>query len=87
MKTFSTITKAELVEALEELNDNDLVAFASDYGDHGHTQQVHRIRGNVEEAVLMESAYSDSGWAVANEEEWDSDPGSDEPKVEVYIIK
>jgi hypothetical protein len=73
LHTFKTVTKAELIEALEELNDNDLVAFSSDYGDISHTQQVHRIRGRIEEVELCESAYSDSGFAIADSDDEESD--------------
>jgi hypothetical protein len=80
--TFKTITKAELLEALEDLADDDQIAFASDYGDHCHTQQVHRLRGNINEHDLRESAYSDSGWALV---EHDDESDGDEPQ-RVFIL-
>lgn len=81
MSAFRTITKEELIEALEDLPDGAQVAFSSDYGDHCHTQQAHELRGNVEQVTLRESAYSDSGWAVKDDEEdWDG------PKQEVWVL-
>jgi len=71
MRPFRTKTKEELIEALSELPDGALVVFASDYGDHCHTQQVHALRGDVEEQTIRETAYSDSGWGILEEdEEW-----------------
>jgi hypothetical protein len=81
MTTFKTITKAELLETLELLADGDQIAFASDYGDHTHTQQVHRLKGNIDLRALRESAYSDSGWALADP---DDDEG-DEPQ-RIFIL-
>jgi hypothetical protein len=82
MKTqFRTTTKAELIAALDDLNDNDLVAFASNYGDITSTMQVHPISGNIDEHRLCESAYSDSGYAIA-----DDDRGDDEEMDEIDEI-
>jgi hypothetical protein len=64
MRHFRTATREQLIEALEDLPEGALVTFASDYGDHCHTQQAHRLHGEVEEKTLQESAYSDSGWAI-----------------------
>jgi hypothetical protein len=64
-----TISKQELIEALSELPEDARLAFASDYGDRTHTQQVHPIKGDVEERQITESAYSDSGFALADEDE------------------
>jgi len=81
--TFKSITKAELLEALEDLADDDQIAFASDYGDHCHTQQVHRLKGNIGEHELRESAYSDSGWALVDPEYSDE---ADKDMQRVYIL-
>jgi hypothetical protein len=84
MTTFKTITKAELIEALEDLNDSDQIAFATNYGDIGDTMQVHRIRGRIDEQELRESAYSDSGFALRDsDEDWDDD---DEELQSVFIL-
>jgi hypothetical protein len=86
MQQFRTITKAELIEALEDLNDDDQIAFASDYGDITHTQQVHGIRGRIEEATLCESAYSDSGWAIRDEDD-EEDEDENESKQTVFVLR
>jgi len=73
-----TITVKELIEALEDLEPNALIAFSSDYGDHTHTEQVHSIDGNIEKKLITESGYSESGWAVSS---------SDDDAVDhIYII-
>jgi hypothetical protein len=85
-----TATKEELIEALQELPDGALVAFSSDYGDICHTQQIHTLRGNVEPVAVTESAYSASGFAVADGDDADwSDDDDNETEVEtpeVYIL-
>ena len=86
-RQFHTTTKEELIAALEDLPKGARVAFASDYGDHVHTQQVHRLRGDIEEQDIYESAYSDSGFAVANDEDdEDFDPEGTAKRQSVYII-
>jgi len=80
MKNITSVTAQELIEALQELPPDTQVAFASDYGDHSHTQQVHLLRGEVERRSTRESAYSDSGLAVDN----DSDTSRKGP--ELFII-
>ena len=73
-----TITKQELVDILADLPDDARLAFATDYGDRSHTQQVHAIEGSVEERDIGESGYSDSGWAVLDDEDDDAqDVGGD----------
>lgn len=72
-----SITVRKLMELLEEDADPDaLVVFSSDYGDHGHTEQALRIRGDIEDVTLTRSGYSDSGWAIDRDGD---DP--DGPKV------
>ncbi len=66
-----TITVAKLRKLLEGEDDAALVAFACDYGDYHHTEQALGLRGELEEALLEESAYSTSGWAVASSDEED----------------
>ena len=61
-----TLTVKELIEVLENEDPEMPVVFASDYGDIGHTQQVHGIDGEIEEEPIHESAYSHTGWAVPN---------------------
>lgn len=68
-----TCTLDELIAALEEAREehggNVKVVFTSNYGDRGRTQQAHRLYARVEETQLVESAYSDSGYAVADSDE------------------
>jgi hypothetical protein len=68
-RRIQSITAAALIELLEDLPGDALVAFATDYGDYCHTEQVHFLQGEVEEKSIERSAYSDSGWAVKEEEE------------------
>jgi hypothetical protein len=80
-RSIGSITVRELRQALFEVEDQDaMVVFTSDYGDIGHTQQVHPISGDVEEVALEESAYSRSGWAIRSDEDYDED--RDEPEGE-----
>lgn len=72
-RQFKSVTVAELIEVLQEQDQEALVTFASDYGDHCHTEQVHALEGDIQEVGLRESAYSDSGWAVVGEES-DTEP-------------
>lgn len=74
MREFRTITAEELREALEGIPGDALVAFASDYGDRGNTQQIHRLRGRVTEETIEESGYSDSGFAIRDTDEDDDEP-------------
>lgn len=87
MREFRTATKEELIEALNDLPDGALVAFASDYGDYTHTQQVHTITPEITEKVISETAYSYSGWALDTDAEPDDKPIDGEEKIQtVYII-
>ena len=77
----STITVAELRDLLDGQDDAMLVTFSSDYGDHSHTQQIHRLNGNAEVKAIQENAYSNSGWALMDDREDDGqgpfDPDGD----------
>lgn len=89
MTTIRTATKEELIEALQDLPDGALVAFSSDYGDICHTQQIHTLRGSVECVAVEESAYSASGFAVKDGEDYSmDDEGDDEVQTDndVYIL-
>lgn len=68
MKKLQTITVGELIARLQGEDPDAQVVFASDYGDRGRTRQAHAIRGHVEEALLHESAYSDSGFALSDDD-------------------
>lgn len=82
--TMRTITKAELLEALEELNDDDKIIFTTDFGDHHHTPQALPLRGEVEEVRITKSAYSNSGFAL--EEEDDDEEDCDERQT-YFVIR
>lgn len=74
---FKTITVEELIAVLENEDPQARVLFSSDYGDISHTEQAHRIYGQVEEVTLRDSAYSNSGYAVADDEDGDATEGTD----------
>lgn len=61
------MTVRKLMQALEDFKPEDIVVFSYDYGDHTHTQAVGQIE-NVEMQDLVETAYSDSGFAVKDDE-------------------
>ncbi len=68
-----TITVGELMQLLSDYDPATPAIFASNYGDRGRTQQAHGLRGHAEEVQLCESGYSDSGYAVADEEDDDNE--------------
>lgn len=68
-RTLKTITVAELIDALEDLEPEALVIFSTDYGDYHHTAQALPIKGEIEEGTVSESAYSNSGFQLHQEEE------------------
>lgn len=63
-----TVTKAELLELLAQYDDEQLIAFSYDYGDHSHTEAIDGIT-RADEKQLTETAYSPSGFAVASDED------------------
>lgn len=85
-RALRTINVRELIEALEGEDPEALVVFSSDYGDIGHTEQVHPIQGDVEEATLEETAYSASGWAIRREHDEETEDTGDET-VPILVIK
>ncbi len=90
MKKFRSITVKELREALEFQEDDALVAFACDYGDYHHTEQALEIKGELEEASLVESAYSHSGFAVCDEEddeEEEADEAEQAKRPKVLVLR
>lgn len=72
----SSCTVRELIEALEEQSPDAIVAFSCDYGDYSQTEQVLPIDPEcIEDTEIEESAYSDSGFAIAGEPDEDEEPG------------
>ena len=69
MPKLRTITVAELIDLLEGEDPKAEVIFSTDYGDYHHTAQALPIRGEFEEALVEESAYSNSGFALASDDE------------------
>jgi hypothetical protein len=64
----NSLTVAELRGLLEGEDDDAVVLFTCDYGDYLHTKQALPISGDIEEHQVEESAYSHSGWALADVE-------------------
>jgi hypothetical protein len=79
-----SITVKELIAILQERDEDELVVFTSDYGDRCHTQQVHPIRGFVREQYVSVSAYSDSGFKVADDDD-ETYEGDAEPQQVVVL--
>lgn len=73
-----SMTVAELRSSLEEFDDDAVVLFASNYGDHSNTQQVSGIE-ELKETPIVESAYSESGWALPYDDEDDDEDDDSEP--------
>lgn len=68
-----TITVRQLRELLDGEDDDLPVIFSTDYGDYHHTQQALPLIGETDEVLVEESAYSNSGFAVANDADGDPD--------------
>jgi hypothetical protein len=73
MENFKTITVGELMQLLSDYDPETQVIFATNYGDRARTQQAHAIRGEAEEVTLHESGYSDSGFAIDEDDSDSSD--------------
>ena len=78
---FKTITVAELIERLQGEDPDAQVVFSTCYGDYHRTQQALPIHGEFEEQAIEKSAYSNSGFALADEDDDDDDDDDDEPRV------
>ena len=88
----AAVTVGELRDMLGEFDDDALVAFSCDYGDHGHTEQVLPI-GEAKDVSVSElclTAYSQSGVALEREADWDDEDtereSSETDGVEVVIL-
>lgn len=68
MRSFKTITVEQLIDLLEDEDPTALVVFAADYGDYHHTEQALPIRGEIEPVCIEKSAYSNSGFAIAEDD-------------------
>lgn len=68
MFMFKSCSLDELIRTLKDARDEHggetIVCFASNYGDHSRTQQVHSLNGDIDEYPIKESGYSDSRYAI-----------------------
>lgn len=72
-RPLKSITVRELIERLQDEDQDALVVVGADYGDHGHTEQALPLRGDIEQTRVTRSAYSDSGFAIADNDDEDAD--------------
>lgn len=82
------ITVAELIEQLQASDPDAKVLFVCDYGDYHHTQQalpVSEVRGIEYGENVVESAYSQSGLALYQEDAQDMD-GEEKEGSEQFVI-
>lgn len=82
------MTVRELREELESYDDDAVVLFACDYGDISHTIQALPVRSADEidcDERLAESAYSQSGAAI-EDEEYRGDGEDDEEGSELGVV-
>lgn len=79
-----TLTVAELIELLEGESPDARVIFATDYGDYHHTLQALPLRGELETVTVEKSAYSNSGFAIAEPDEDDDD--EDDDSDETFLV-
>jgi hypothetical protein len=68
----NALTVRQLIETLEGEDPNAVVVFACDYGDRSHTQQAIPVESAEKlYSQIRESAYSQSGLAVCDEDDED----------------
>jgi len=72
-----TLTVRDLIELLEGEDQDAKIVFASNYGDYAKTQQVHFLSGVCTTQLIEESGYSQSGWAIVDDED-DDEPATKE---------
>ena len=74
-KLRNALTVADLIESLQAIEDQDaVVVFGCDYGDHGHTEQalpVTVVEELSHEESISESTYSNSGLSINSRREGD----------------
>lgn len=69
MTTLKTLTVAQLIDLLQDQDPDARVLFSTCYGDYGRTQQALPLKGQFDEVTIERSAYSNSGFAVAELDE------------------
>lgn len=78
-----TLTVAELIEILEDLDQPDAyVYFSTSYGDRGDTPQLLPIGDLRKPDGIERSAYSTSGWAVI----WDNATQQERSDAEESVV-
>jgi hypothetical protein len=83
-RKLDTLTVGELLELLEGEDRDKKVIFTTDYGDYHHTPQALPIRGEVDEATVGESAYSNSGFQLVDVDGDDDEDGDTD--TETYLV-
>lgn len=79
-----TITVRDLTTMLSNQDPDARVVFTADYGDRCHTAQALPIRGEVEEVRLTKTAYSSSGFAIADDD--DEEPSDVDGANETVLV-
>jgi hypothetical protein len=75
----NSITVRQLQELLEGEDPDALVIFTADYGDYHHTAQALPLRGELDNATIVKSAYSNSGYAL-------DEDGDEGPDGATYVV-
>ena len=88
------MTVSDLIEELKNYDEDALVFFGTDYGDHCHTEQALPVQivGGMETsngypATVEKSAYSHSGLAVKEFDPGDYEDGMNPVQQEVVILR
>ena len=82
-KTLRTITVRDLIDLLEGESPDARVIVSADYGDHSHTEQALPLRGELDTVTITKTAYSNSGWAIA---EPDEDAEDSDSSDETFLV-
>lgn len=83
MSNFKTLTVSELIELLQDQDPEARVVFTCDYGDYHHTAQALPICDDIEQSGTIEkSGYSQSGFALVEDDGADEDEMDEEEKEE-----
>lgn len=81
--TLRTLTVRELIDLLSNEDENALVITSADYGDRSHTAQALPLRGHLETVTIRESGYSNSGFAIDDEDDLDA---SNDEDGDTYLV-
>ena len=72
-----TLTVAELKDLLDGQPDDAKVIFSTNYGDYSRTEQALPLKGELDTVCIEKSAYSNSGFAIAEPNEMGDGPDED----------